>query len=294
LARPDAVEAGRVALLAARQRRVRPGLDDKVLTEWNAMAVAALAECGAVMDRPEWVGAAAETATFLLSSLRRPDGRWMRSWQAGSGGARHLAYAADHAWLVEAFTRLAEATGSARWIAEARAVADALLELFWDEREGGFLTGGVDAEALIARPKDTYDGATPSANSVACTALLRLAALTGEQRYRDRALAVLEVMAPALAKAPAAFTGLVAATGLAAGGIEVVVSGERPDLVAAARAPYRPDRVIAWGEAYDSPLWEGRTGGDREGLAYVCRGYTCAAPTGDPDRVVELLTAGAP
>ena len=288
LDRPAAVEAGRRALLEARSARVRPGLDDKILTEWNAMAVAALAEAGALLERPDWVTAAVEVAEFLLASLRRPDGRWLRSWQAGTG-ARHLAYGADHAWLVEAFTRLAEATGQARWIAEARAAADALIELFWDGSAGGFHTTGHDAEVLIARPKETYDGATPSANSVATAALLRLAALTGEARYRERAEQVLEAMAPALAKAPAAFTGLVAAAGLATGTVEVAVTGERPDLVAAARAPYRPDRVLAWGEPYDSPRWEGRTGAAQAGLAFVCRHYTCAAPTADPDELAAAL-----
>ncbi|MCU4183654.1 thioredoxin domain-containing protein [Acidiferrimicrobium sp. IK] len=288
LARPAVIEAGRRALLGRRDERVRPGLDDKILTEWNAMAVAALAEAGAVLERPDWVAAAVQVAEFLLGSLRRPDGRWLRSWQAGSG-ARHLAYGADHAWLVEAFTRLAEATGEARWIAEARGAADALLALFWDDAEGGFHITGNDAEALIARPKDTYDGATPSTNSVATNALLRLAALTGSDRYRQRADRVLEVMAPALAKAPMAFTGMAAAAGLAAGTVEVAVTGDRPDLLAAARAPYRPERVLAWGEPYDSPLWEGRTGPEHAGLAFVCRNYTCAAPTGDAAVVASAL-----
>ncbi len=288
LARPSDVEASRLALLAARSQRTRPALDDKVLTEWNAMAVATLAEAGAVLDRPDWVGAAVEVAEFLLASLRRGDGRWMRSWQAGTR-SRHLAYGADYAWLVEAFTRLAEATGQARWIAEARDAADRLVDLFWDEAEGGFHTTGGDAEALIARPKDSYDGAIPSTNSVATSTMLRLAALTGVEAYRLVADRVLEVMGPAMVKVPIAFTGLVSAAGLSEGTVEVAVSGSRPDLVAAARAPYRPERVLAWGEPYDSPLWEGRTGRGQEGLAFVCRNYTCSAPTGDAATVRAAL-----
>ena len=100
---------------------MRPGLDDKVLTEWNAYLVAALAEAGAAAGEPAWVAAAVETAEFLLANLRREDGRWLRAWQADAG-ARHLAYATDHGALVDAFTRLAEATGEARWIGEARSV----------------------------------------------------------------------------------------------------------------------------------------------------------------------------
>ncbi len=111
LLRPPEVEQARRALFDARARRVRPGLDDKVVTEWNAMFTATLAEAGAALGRDDWLAAAARTAGFLLGRLRRDDGRWLRAWHP-SAGARHLAYAADHAHLVDAFTRLAEATGS--------------------------------------------------------------------------------------------------------------------------------------------------------------------------------------
>ncbi|MHB1535711.1 MAG: thioredoxin domain-containing protein [Acidimicrobiales bacterium] len=290
LVRPDAVEAGRRALLAKRSERIRPGLDDKVLTEWNAMAVAALAESGATLDQPAWVDAAEATATFLLEHLRRPDGRWLRSL-----GSPHLAYAGDHAWLVEAFTRLAEATGRARWITEACAGADELLRLFWDDGAGGFFTVGADAEQLIARPKDTYDGAVPSANSVAVAALLRLGALTGEDRYRRHAEDTIAAMAPALGHAPVAFTGLVAAADLAlAGTIEVAVTGARPDLLAVARRGFRPTQVLAWGEPYPSPLWEGRTDPSHDGLAFVCRNWACEAPVADPDALAARLGAPPP
>ena len=118
-------------------QRVRPGLDDKVLTEWNGLMLAALAEAGAALERRGLAGrGASPTREFLLADLRRDDGRWLRSWQA-DGGARHLALAADYAALVDAFTALAEATGEARWIDEARAVADALLDLFWDVETAG-------------------------------------------------------------------------------------------------------------------------------------------------------------
>ena len=292
LIRPPEVSAGRQALLAERDRRVRPGLDDKVLTEWNAMAIAALAEAGAAMAVPAWVAAASDVGNFLLGSLRRPDGRWLRAWRAGK--AAHLAYASDHAWMVEACTRLAEATGKASWIAEARTTADALIELFWDPIEGGFATTGSDAEVLIARPKETYDGATPSANSVAATALFRLGALTGDDRYRRRAADVVEAMGAALHRAPTAFTGLVAAAELDRQGItEVVITGDRPDLVDVVEQRYRPATVLAWGEVFDSPLWEGRIGAGAEGMAFVCRNFTCAAPTGDAAVLAAQLDAGA-
>jgi uncharacterized protein YyaL (SSP411 family) len=288
LDRPPGVEAGRVALLERRGGRVPPGLDDKVLTEWNAMAVAALAECGAAMGRRDWLAEAEAVARFMLGRMRRSDGRWLRSWQAGT--AQHLAYAADHAWLTDAFTRLAEATGRSAWIDEARSAADQLILLFWDPAIGAFRTTGDDAEALIARPVDTQDGAIPSANSVAASALLRLGSLTGDTRYRDHAETVVRAMDPALGAAPAAFSAMVAAADLARRGLtEVVVTGDRPDLLEKFRGRYLPAAVLAWSEPYDSPLWQGRTGEPMEGLAFVCRDYTCLAPTREPEIFLSEL-----
>ncbi len=284
LERPAAVEAGRRALLDRRNRRVRPGLDDKVLTEWNAMAVAALAESGAALRRPDLLARAEEVAHFLCSSLRGPDGRWLRSWQAGQ--ARHLAYGSDHAWLVEGFTRLGEATGRRRWMDEAVSAADALVELFWDGDQGAFTTAGRDAEVLIAAPVDTHDGALPSTNSVAATALIRLSSLTGRDGYRARAAALVEAMGPALGAAPIAFSGMVTAAELLRKGVtEVVVAGDRPDLVEVVTRRYLPGAVLAWGERYESPLWEGRS----DGRAYVCQHYACRVPVTEPAELAAQL-----
>ncbi len=278
LARPEAVEQTRQALFDARNERVRPGLDDKVLTEWNAYLVAALAEAGAAADEPAWVQAAEETAEFLLANLRRADGRWLRAWQADAG-ARHLAYAADHGALIDAFTRLAEATGQARWITEARSVADAMLELFWDAERGGVFTTGHDAEALITRTKDLMDNATPGANGLAAVGLLRLAALTGDDRYRDRGEDIVRLLGHLAVEHPTAFGHALAAVDLVARGTtEVVIAGDRPDLLSVARQRLLPNAVLAWGERYDSPLWEGRD----DGRAYVCRAYACQLPAEDP------------
>ncbi|MDP8993335.1 MAG: thioredoxin domain-containing protein [Actinomycetota bacterium] len=290
LLRPPEVEAARQRLFRVRQERVRPGLDDKVLTEWNAMFVSSLAEAGAALGRDDWLEAATATAEFLLDALRRPDGRWLRSWQR-AGGARHLAYAVDHAWLVDTFVRLAEATGRARWIGEAREAADTLIELFADtggsaSASSGFFTTGHDAERLVVRHKDLLDGATPSANSVAATALLRLAALTGNQAYADHAESVLRLLADPLDRHPSAFAHLLGAVDLVVSGTtEVAVVGDRPDLVRAVQSRYLPNAVLAWGEPYDSPLWEQR----EDGLAYVCQGYACKAPVSSPEDLLAQL-----
>jgi uncharacterized protein len=285
LARPPRIEEARARLFAAREHRVRPGLDDKVLTEWNGLMLAALAEAAAATGRRDWLDAAVGTGEFLLRSLRREDGRWLRSWQA-RGGARHLAYAADHAALVDAFVRLAEATGEARWLDAASSTADALLDLFWDEERGGVFTNGSDAEQLVARNKDLMDNATPSANSLAAVALLRLAALTGEERYRDRAERILRLAGSLATQHPTAFGHLLAAVDLAVNGIdEVVVAGDRPDLVEVVQSRFLPGAVLAWGERYASPLWEGRD----DGRAYVCRNYACRLPAEDPEALAAQL-----
>ncbi len=283
---PAEVEAGRRLLFEARGRRVRPGLDDKVLTEWNAMYASALAEAASATGNPEWEQSAAAIGGFLYDNLRRsPDGRCLRSWQA-EGGARHLAYAADYAWLVDCFTRLGELTGRAVWTDRAIETADALLDLFHDDRDGGFFTTGHDAEALLVRTKDLFDGATPSANGVAAVALARLGALTGSARYRRAAAEVVDLVGELLIRHPTAFAYTVEAADLLRRGLtEVVVTGDRPDLVEVAHRRWIPDAVLAWGEPTASPLWEGRD----PDLAYVCRNYACQLPATDPELLSKQL-----
>ena len=290
LIRPEEVEAARQALFVCRESRVRPGLDDKVLTEWNGLMLSALAEAAAATGDPQWRAAALANGEFLVSNLRRDDGRWLRSWQAGDAGrpaqARHLAYAQDYAALIDAFTRLGELSGQARWIDEARSVADGLLDLFWDDAAGGVFTTGDDAEKLVTRPKDLMDNATPSAQSLAGCGLLRLAALTGQSRYHEHARRTIELFSPAAAQHPTAFGRALEALDLAADGIdEIAVAGDRADLVAAVQTRYLPNAVLAWGEPYDSPLWQDRP----EGFAYVCRNFTCQSPASTTEELIARL-----
>ena len=159
LARPDDIEEARSLLAAIRAGRVQPARDEKVLTEWNAMAVATLAEAASATGLAEYGRRAEEIGEFLWASMY-VDGRLMRSWQGGR--ARHLGVAADHAWMVEAFVRLSEWSGHARWRERALTVSGQLLDLFRDEERGGFFTTGKDAEALVVRPKEFVDGAVPA------------------------------------------------------------------------------------------------------------------------------------
>ena len=291
LVRPDDVERARASLHAARGQRVHPGLDHKVLLEWNGLMLVALAEAAAATGNEQWLDAAVANGEFLLANLRGADGRWLRSWQAadddsGAGWAQHLAYAADHAALIDAFTRLSEATGDPRWLDESESVARALVDLFWDDTDGGVFTTGSDAGALVTRPKDLMDNATPSANSLAAVGLLRLAALTGEHSYRDRAQAIVRLLGGVAGRHPTAFGHLLKAVELdALGTVEVVITGDRPDLVAEVRRRWYPDGVLLWGRPRATPLWEGRTETGPDGRAYVCRGNVCDAPATTVDEL---------
>ncbi|HUY30610.1 MAG TPA: thioredoxin domain-containing protein [Acidimicrobiales bacterium] len=280
LARQQDVETLRARLFAARAERTPPAVDDKVLAEWNAMACATLAEAASATGTAAWLDAAVEIGDFLIASLRRSDGRWMRAWAAGR--ATTLAVAADYAWLVECFTRLGEATGDARWTAEALLAADGLVELF-AAPDGGWYTTGADAEQLVVRPRDTYDSVTPAAGSIAASALARLGALTGSAELLERAAASVASAGEALVRSPLAFPHLVTAALLCDDGlVEVVVGrGAHRRLVDAVHRAYLPDVVLAWGDPAPGPLWEGRDGAGEE-RAFVCRSGACLAPVGDP------------
>jgi uncharacterized protein YyaL (SSP411 family) len=295
IARPPEIEHARLALLERRSKRARPGLDVKVLTEWNAMAIAALAYAGSAFEQPTWVAAAVATADLLVAQLRRQDGRWLRSWRPGTqagaaAGGRHLACVGDYAWLVEAFTRLSEATGQAKWAAAARETAGSMLKLFWDGQNGGFFTSGNDAEPLIARLKDVYDGAVPSANATAVLSLARLGELTGESHFTEVAHQAIGSMGPAMARSPIAFPGMALAAGyLMSPKRQVVITTSDSRLVRPVWERYLPDTVLTWAEPYPSPLWEGRHGPSTSGRAYVCQNFTCKLPVSEPGELEALL-----
>jgi uncharacterized protein YyaL (SSP411 family) len=219
--------------------------------------------------------------------MRRADGRYLRTWHRDAPG-RHLAMAADLANLVDAYVRLYELSGLARFVAHARDAADQLLAHHWDSAHGGLFTTPADGERLIVRQKDLIDNATPSANSVAAFALQRLAALTGDARYADHAEQILSLVARIVASAPTAFPHLLCALHLHhVGSTEIAVTGKRGDLVGFLQSQWLPTTVLAWGEPIDSPLFAQR----KDGLAYVCREYACQAPAATRTELVAALRA---
>ena len=289
IVRNPQVERARALLLESRNTRLWPGLDDKVLTEWNGMMLATLAEGAALLQRPDWLAAAVKNGEFLINQLCTDSGSTTirRSWhQDGTPRAQHAALGADLAQLVDGFTRLAEATGHAIWITHAKTVADKLLSDYWDTENGGIFTTPHGGEQLIVRQKDVMDNATPSANSTAAFALYRLAGLTGEERFTLHADQILQLLSHIATSAPTAFGNLLIAAHLRhCGVVEIAITGNRPDLVMQLHSQWLPTVVSAWGERYDSPIWQDR----KDGLVYVCRQYTCMAPADDAKTFDQAL-----
>ena len=281
----------RRALLEARSARVRPGLDDKRLTSWNALMISALAEAGAVLEREDYLEAAVACASFVLGDLRDADGRLLRSWKDGHG--RLDAYLEDHAFLLEALISLYEASGDPSWYGEATALADVLIERFEDPERGGFFTTASDHEQLAARRKDLEDSPIPSGNSAAAFGLLRLGALSGEGRYERHALGVLRLMFPLATRHPGAFGHLLGAADFYLAPVkEVAIVGpvdEARALLGVVRDGYRPHLVLAAGEADGVPLLEGRGPVDGHAAAYVCERFVCQAPVTRPDDLAAAL-----
>ncbi|HEX7609565.1 MAG TPA: thioredoxin domain-containing protein [Solirubrobacteraceae bacterium] len=209
--RADAATRARIRerLLAVRARRVRPALDDKRLASWNALTICALADAGAALDEPRYIAAAVACAEFLLGDMRDERGRLLRTYN--DGRAKIDAYLEDHAFLLEALIALFEATCEERWFTQALALADELIARFSDPERGGFFSTAADAEALIARRKDLEDSPIPAGASSAALGLLRLAQLTGEERYERHAASVLALLHEIAPRHPTAFGHLLQA-----------------------------------------------------------------------------------
>ena len=286
----DDVERVRRGLLEERERRVRPATDTKVLTSWNGLAAAALAEAGTHLERPDLVKAGIEAADFVLSTMRF-EGRLMRTYR--DGVVKHLGFAEDHAAMLEAVLALHEATLDTRWLNEAVVLADASLELFHDDDRGGFFTTGNDAETLITRGKDLIDNAMPSANSLFASALQRLSLLTGDGRYESAALGTLRLIRGALDRSPLAFGTALAAVDLYLGDpIEIVIlRGEGTDaLVDTVRSMWLPNSVLVVAdEGEEGFLLADRHTIDGRATAFVCRRGVCKMPVTEPDALVSLL-----
>jgi uncharacterized protein YyaL (SSP411 family) len=296
----DLLDSARQALFARRERRVRPLLDDKVLTDWNGLMIAALARAGRVLDDPSLVEAARRSAEFIQGVMWR-DGNLLHRYRDGEAALE--ANLDDHAFLAWGETELFQATLDPVHLGRAIDLTDAMVSRFHDPDRGGFFFSPDGRDDLIVRRKETYDGATPSGNSVALYNLVRLARLTGRADYESLAADTSGAFSRMIASQPSAFTFFLAALDMAIGpSQELVIVGESGAedtraLLAVAREGYHPSRVVLLrppgtkGAAVVAlaPFTESFSLLDGSAAAYLCSGFTCETPVSGPEALRELI-----
>ena len=293
---PAVIARARSSLLEARANRIPPATDTKVLTSWNGLAASALAQAGSTLGESSWIAAAEDAMTFVLEAMRI-DGRLMRSYREGV--VKHLGFAEDYAFTLEACLALYESTHEPHWLTEARWAADEAIRLFLDDKNGGFFTTGNDAEQLVTRAKDIVDNAMPSANSVLALELQRLALLTGDNRYEEHAEGVMRLVLGAVGRSPLGFGHMLKAVDLyTSDAVEIVIIGTPtgPDttaLLEVVKDRFIPNKVLVVSEEQDdssTPLLRGRSRLRKSATAYVCRRGVCANPVDSAEELALLLT----
>jgi uncharacterized protein YyaL (SSP411 family) len=294
---------GRRELLSARELRVPPGKDTKVLVSWNGLAIAALAAAGRVLEDPRYLGAASRASSFILQRMRGEDGRLLHTYKDGQ--ARLNAYLDDYSNLADGLTRLYEATGETPWIDAALELCQLMITEFSDEERGGLYYTGKSHEALITRPKDLFDNATPSANAMAATALLRIAALTGRSDLKEAAEGAIRAASAVVEKAPTAAGQTLIALDIVLSPtqeIAVVAGAESGEFEQALDAIFGqlflPHAVIApvpgsgaQNLADRLPFLENRGPRDGRLTVYVCEGQTCQAPAVGLEEAIAAVQA---
>ncbi|HMF58577.1 MAG TPA: thioredoxin domain-containing protein [Pyrinomonadaceae bacterium] len=293
-----ALERGRSKLFEVREHRVKPGRDEKILTAWNGLMLASFAEAAAVLERDDYRSVALQNARFVLDNLRK-EGLLLRSYKDGQ--AKLNGYLEDYAFFAYGLVTLYETTGDMLWLREARAVADKMIEEFWDEEDGGFYYTGKSHEDLIVRTKDYFDNATPSGNSVAAGVLLRLATLLGDEDYSRKAVTIFRLLADAVKRHPSAFGRLLCALDFyLSTPKEIVLIGledgeETRAMKRAVWGRYLPNKVVVIAEVVDDqasqfvPLLRDRTMINSRSTAYVCQHYTCNRPATTPEELSKQL-----
>jgi uncharacterized protein YyaL (SSP411 family) len=284
--------AARTELYRLRSQRVWPGLDDKVLTSWNGLMLAAFAEAGQALRRPDYIEAAISNADFLHRTMRGDSGRLFRTWKAGSE-AKYNAYLEDYAFLADGLLALYEATFEARWVDWARELAELMLTHFRDATNGGFFDTSDDHEQLIHRPKDLQDNAVPSGNAMAATVLTKLSLLTGNGDYWQVAEQSTATMSKFMSQYPSGFgQWLNVASFMLSEPREIALVGSADaiaPLLEVVRDGYQPFQVVAAGEEASLPLLENRPQIGGRGTAYVCRQFLCQTPVTKPEELALQL-----
>ena len=297
-------------LLEARDKRIHPQRDDKILTAWNGLMLRAFAEASGVLSRSDYAEVAIQNAKFLLESLR-PEGRLLRTYKAspapnqGNGQAKLNGYLEDYSFLIDGLIVLHEVTFDERWLREAISLGKDMVDLFWDEALGQFYDTGHDHEELIVRPRDTADNALPSGSSMAADVLLRLAVITGDSNYHQKAVTALRSVRELMARYPTgAGHWLSALDFYLSAAKEIAIVGDPSDaetqaLVSEVYRNYLPNRVFL-GQGSDEgalaglPLLEDRGQINGRPTAYVCQNFICQLPVNDPSALAKQLVEEDP
>ena len=308
------IDRGKLALRDVREQRVHPLRDDKVLASWNGLMLRSFAEAAVALNRADYLDAANNNAAFLLDTMK-PQGRLLRTYR--NGRAKLLGYLEDYAFVADGLLALYEATFEPRWLKEVSALADSMVELFWDEAAGAFYDTGSDHESLVIRPRDVFDNAQPCGGSVASELLLRLAVITGNQEYAIKAATPMRALHDLLSGAPAG-TGhwLAALDFYVSTPKEIVVIGPREEpatqsLIDVVFGRFLPNKVVVGYDPSDkedppvAPPYQGGVGGvprlpdlpllkdrgmiDGKPTVYVCQNYACQLPVTEPEALAAQL-----
>jgi uncharacterized protein YyaL (SSP411 family) len=293
----ETVARGRRILFDAREKRIKPGRDEKVIAAWNGLMLESFAEAAAVLEREDYREIAESNARFIAEKLTT-EGRLLHVYK--DGRAKHTGFLDDYAFIVSGLITLFETTGNLHWLEEAIRLTDKLIEEFWDEDEGGFFYSGKNGEQLIVRQKDYFDNATPSGNSVAAESLLRLSELKGNEDYKRKAVNVMRLLRDTVERYPSGF-------GYALGAFDfylskpkeiVIVSAEGDDARSLTReiwSRYIPNKVVALAVEGDErasgilPLLRERHAEGGRATAYVCESYACLQPVNTPEELAAQL-----
>ncbi len=297
----EKIEKARITLFNEREKRIHPYKDDKILTDWNGLMIAAFSMAGRVFNEPKYTEAAEKAASFILNDMRDSNGKLLHRYRQGEAGI--TANVDDYAFMIWGLLELYESTLDIKYLKVALSLQDDMDKGFWDDKNGGYYFTSNDAEELISRQKEIYDGAIPSGNSVAGLNLLKLSRITGDVEYEKKAAKLGKAFSETIQSGPMAYTLFM--TGLDFGlgpSYEVVIVGNREDkdtiaMIEAIRKTFNPSKVVLLkGIEDDSEITEiaqftkGQKAIDGKATAYVCLNHVCNLPTNDVNKMLELLS----
>ena len=295
------LSAARVKLFTTREKRVHPGKDDKILTDWNGLMIASLAKGGRVLGNDSFTKSAEKAAQFILANLRKKDGRLLHRYRDGSAAIQ--AHLDDYAFFIWGLLELYETTFNVFYLKEALTLTDVMLNYFWDDGKGGLFSTADDAEKLLVRQKESYDGAIPSGNSVAMLNLIRLSRITADEKMEEKAELIPAFFSSQIERSPSAHCMMLTALDFAFGpSFEIVISGKRKGkdtekMLGVLRSQFVPNKVVLFHPEEQeeinieefAPFTKNQMSIDGKATAYVCKNYSCLMPVTETKKMLELL-----